>query len=127
MLFAWSGQVVSLGAHIWTQEQAILNQHIFNVKTKRELLPRFVQEGFNALSDEMKNQVRGLEMFHIRKQEIDKLLFPVPDVSEQHFIVQELNHVQAKVNALKQLQAETSEELNALLPSVLDKAFKGEL
>lgn len=42
------------------------------------MLPRFVQEGFNALIDEMKTQVRGLEMFHIRKQEIDKLLFPYP-------------------------------------------------
>jgi hypothetical protein len=28
---------------------------------------------------------------------------------------------------LKRLQAETAAELNALLPSVLDKAFKGEL
>ena len=33
----------------------------------------------------------------------------------------------AKVNALRELQAETQEELDALLPSVLDKAFKGEL
>jgi type I restriction enzyme S subunit len=33
----------------------------------------------------------------------------------------------AKVNALKNLQTETAAELDALLPSVLDKAFKGEL
>jgi hypothetical protein len=31
------------------------------------------------------------------------------------------------VDALKPLQAETSAELDALLPSVLGKAFKGEL
>jgi hypothetical protein len=30
------------------------------------------------------------------------------------------------VVALKQLQAETTAELNALLPSILDRAFKGE-
>jgi len=35
--------------------------------------------------------------------------------------------VKAKVDAVKQLQAETSAELDALLPSVLDRAFKGEL
>ena len=37
---------------------------------------------------------------------------------------------QAKVNALRELQSATGEELRrrrALLPSVLDKAFKGEL
>ena len=32
-----------------------------------------------------------------------------------------------KVNALRELQSATGEELSALLPSVLDKAFKGEL
>jgi type I restriction enzyme S subunit len=35
--------------------------------------------------------------------------------------------VRAEVDALKHLQAETSAELDALLPSILDKAFKGEL
>lgn len=35
--------------------------------------------------------------------------------------------IEAKVDAVKRLQAETSAELDALLPSVLDKAFKGEL
>jgi len=33
----------------------------------------------------------------------------------------------AKVNALRELQSATGEELEALLPSVLDKVFKGEL
>jgi hypothetical protein len=33
----------------------------------------------------------------------------------------------AKVNALRELQSTTGEELDALLPSVLDRAFKGEL
>lgn len=40
---------------------------------------------------------------------------------------------QAKVNALREphkgviLQSQSKEELNALLPSVLDRAFRGEL
>lgn len=33
----------------------------------------------------------------------------------------------AKVNVLRKLQSQKQEELDALLPSVLDKAFKGEL
>jgi type I restriction enzyme S subunit len=52
---------------------------------------------------------------------------PVPPLSEQHSIVTYLDSLQAKVNTLKALQAETAAELDALLPSVLDKAFKGEL
>lgn len=37
------------------------------------------------------------------------------------------DNLQSKVDALKRLQAETAAELDALLPSILDKAFKGEL
>jgi type I restriction enzyme S subunit len=33
----------------------------------------------------------------------------------------------AEVDALKRLQVETAAELDALLPAILDRAFKGEL
>ena len=46
---------------------------------------------------------------------------------EQRRIVTALDALQAEVDALKRLQAETAAELDALLPSILDKAFKGEL
>ena len=39
----------------------------------------------------------------------------------------ELDALQVQVDALKKLQAETAAELDALMPSILDKAFRGEL
>ncbi len=33
----------------------------------------------------------------------------------------------AEVDALKRMQGETAAELDALLPTILDRAFKGEL
>lgn len=127
ILFAWSGQVVSLGAHIWRGEEGVLNQHIFNVRGRCEFVPEFVSEAFNALLDDMKRQVRGLEMFHIRKQELDKLPFPVLSVPEQRRIVAELDALRAVGDQLRQLQAETATEVDSLLPAILDRAFKGEL
>jgi type I restriction enzyme, S subunit len=38
-----------------------------------------------------------------------------------------LRNTKAEVDGLKRLQAETSAELDALLPAILDRAFKGEL
>lgn len=38
-----------------------------------------------------------------------------------------LRGLQAKVDSLKRLQAETAAELDALSPSVLERAFGGEL
>jgi type I restriction enzyme S subunit len=49
---------------------------------------------------------------------------PLP---EQCRIVSELDMLQAAVGALKSQQAETGSQLNALRPSVLNKAFSGEL
>jgi type I restriction enzyme S subunit len=42
-------------------------------------------------------------------------------------IVAYLDSLQGKVDAVKALQADTAAELDALLPAILDKAFKGEL
>jgi type I restriction enzyme S subunit len=42
-------------------------------------------------------------------------------------IVAYLDGLQTKVNALRELQSASGEELSALMPSILDKAFKGEL
>ena len=52
---------------------------------------------------------------------------PVPPLREQCRIVAELDALHAEVDALKRLQAETAAELAALLPAILDRAFKGEL
>jgi type I restriction enzyme S subunit len=38
-----------------------------------------------------------------------------------------LDDLQAKVDRLKELQPATAAELDALLPSILDRAFKGDL
>ena len=54
---------------------------------------------------------------------------PVPKLTlpEQRRIVTELDALQAEVDALKCLPAETAAELDALLPAIHDKAFTGEL
>jgi type I restriction enzyme S subunit len=54
-------------------------------------------------------------------------VIPVPPLSEQRAIVAQLDALQAEVDALKRLQGESAAELDALLPAILDRAFKGEL
>jgi type I restriction enzyme, S subunit len=76
-------------------------------------------------------------MFNERKQmtgqanvnatKLKALPIALPQLPEQRRIVAELEALQAEVDKLKCLQAETAAELDALLPSILDRAFKGEL
>ena len=46
---------------------------------------------------------------------------------EQRRIVAYLDSLQAKVDELRRLQSESERELSALMLSILDRAFKGEL
>jgi type I restriction enzyme S subunit len=48
-------------------------------------------------------------------------------LAQQRKIVADLDVLQIEIDVLKRLQAETAAELDALLPSVLSKAFAGEL
>ena len=76
-------------------------------------------------------------MFRERKQmtgqanvnaiKLKALPIALPPLSDQRRIVAALDSLQARIGALKKLQAETAAELGALLPSILDKAFKGNL
>lgn len=70
---------------------------------------------------------RGQGQPNLNTEMTRQMAVPVPPLSEQHRIVAYLDDLQAKVDALKKLQAETAIELAALMPSILDKAFKGEL
>ena len=59
--------------------------------------------------------------------DLREIELPPAPLPEQRRTVDYLNGLQAKVDELKRLQAETQAELDALLPSILDRAFKGEL
>ena len=54
-----------------------------------------------------------------------KLMFP--SIQKQLRIVAYLDSLQEKMGELKKLQDETEKEIEELIPSILDKALKGEL
>ena len=56
-------------------------------------------------------------------KKLEKMEVPVPDYDKQIWF----NSLQAKVAAIQQTQAENQTELDALLPAILDKAFRGDL
>jgi type I restriction enzyme S subunit len=50
-----------------------------------------------------------------------------PSLAEQQHIMAYLDSVQAKADTLRRLQTDSAAELDALLPTVLNTAFRGEL
>ena len=100
------------------------------VKPKRDLLEgKFLAWVIRApyLQERIRVRSRGDMIRHLVLREIRDLTIPVPPLTEQRRIVACLDGLQAQANALKGLQGETAGELDALLPSILDRAFRGEL
>jgi type I restriction enzyme S subunit len=69
----------------------------------------------------------GFRLTELNLNDLRAVPVPVPSTSEQRRIAAYLDDLQERTNALKALQAETSVEIDALMPSILDKAFRGEM
>jgi type I restriction enzyme S subunit len=83
-----------------------------------------VAEPFMEYANRLSGRTR---MPKLNRRQLFAFPFSHPSPTEQRRIVAELDALQAKVDEVKKLQAETRAELDALLPSILDRAFKGEL
>jgi type I restriction enzyme, S subunit len=108
-----------------------LGQRVMMLRLKREavvpkfflhqLLSPFIQE------DQIVPLSKGSASPHLNIGALKKFSIRLPSLSEQEHIAAELDSLQVHIDAIKNIQAETAGELDALLPSILDKAFKGEL
>jgi type I restriction enzyme S subunit len=96
-----------------------------------EVVPEYLEQVLKAraLRDQIEAQASGTSptMKNISQEKVLALRVPRRPLAEQHKIVGELAVLQAKVDALKPLQADTAAELEALMPALLDRAFRGEL
>jgi type I restriction enzyme, S subunit len=108
-----------------------LGQRVMILRPNRDrILPRFFLH--LLLSPQIQEQQiaplsKGSASPHLNIGSLRRFGLVLPRLAEQRRIVAELDALQAEVAALKRLQAETAAELDALLPSILDRAFKGEL
>ena len=124
-MFAWEGAVAVAKA----EDVGRVGSHRFiacapkkGISTASFLCFYFLtEEGLEKLGDASpggagRNRTLGLES-------LVAIGVPLPPYEKQLWF----DNLQVKMEALKKLQAETAAELAALLPSILDKAFKGEL
>lgn len=81
----------------------------------------------NEVSKELMAAAPQATLPIISQNRIGEFKICTPSLPEQRRIVAELDALQAEVDGLKRLQAESAAELDALLPAILDRAFKGGL
>lgn len=118
---------------VWSGEipNCIHQNHIFRIRVDQtrfipRLLARYLgsQHGkdyFQAAAKQTTN------LASINQRQLRAFSIPVLTMGVQERILTHIDDMQTYVDTLKHLQAESAAELDALLPSLLDKAFRGEL
>ncbi len=108
-----------------------LGQRVMMLRPNAErILPRFFLHQLlspQIQEDQIAPLSKGSASPHLNIGTLRRFNLVLPPLPEQRRIVAELDALQSEVEALKRLQAETATELDALLPAILDHAFKGEL
>lgn len=72
-----------------------------------------------------KKQMTG--QANVNATTLKKLPLPLPSLDAQLQIVAELDALKERIDEVQSLQGETAAELDAMMPAILDKAFRGEL
>jgi len=103
----------------------ITDNALYLTEISADLHPPYLVHALSTL--DIRQQANQAAQPVVSQKKINPLTIPVPPIAEQQRIVGELDALQAEISSLRHMQAQTAAELDALLPSILDKAFKGEL
>jgi len=104
LLFAWSGTPgTSFGAHIWRGPEAVLNQHIFNVRVDSEAINReFLRAAINhTLDQQIAKAHGGAGLRHVTKAAFEATAIVLPPLAEQNRIVERLNAYEQRIAAIR--------------------------
>lgn len=114
LLFSWSGTPgTSFGAFFWNRGKGFLNQHIFRVDVKEELVDRhYLRYALNSLILKIIDQAHGgVGLKHITKAKLEEVQIPLPPLAEQRRIASILD----QADELRQKRQQGIEKLDQLL------------
>jgi type I restriction enzyme S subunit len=74
-----------------------------------------------------KNMTGSVGQQRVPVEFLRKVMIPLPSLEKQKKMIDYLDKISEIIESLKKLQQRTEGELEKLVPSILDKAFKGEL
>lgn len=120
LLYAWSA---SFGPRIWQGPRVIYHYHIWKILTSEHIDKKFLFYLLEKDSEDIKAQGNGVGMFHATKGGMEKMLVPLPPISEQKRIVEKLDALLSRIDTTIEHLQEGATLKNSLLQSALDEQF----
>ena len=117
LLVSWAA---TLGAYIWTGPEAVVNQHIFKVRSRIDR--KFHKYLLDHKLAELMTHTHGSGMVHITRSKFDSVSVDVPSLSEQQRIVEVLEDHLSRLEAADRLMHTAGLRLDTLLMSALTRS-----
>ena len=124
LLYAWSA---SFGPKIWQGPKAIYHYHIWKILPSEYIDKKFLFYLLEKDSEEIKAQGNGVGMFHATKGGMEKMLVPLPPVTEQKRIVDKLDALLTRIDTAVEYLQENLDASKSLLASALFERFHQEV
>jgi len=107
--------------------ESTTNQAICGILPNDRTVPEYIFYYFLSKKDELVAQAVGGAQPNISQIKIKNTIIPLPPLSEQKKIVQELDALKTQTESLEKIYNQKLSDLDELQKSLLQKAFAGEL
>jgi type I restriction enzyme M protein len=117
LLFAWSA---SFGPKIWDGGKVIYHYHIWKIVNDPEIIDkRFLYYMLGVETERIKSEGgRGIAMIHITKEGMEHRKFPLPPLSIQNRIVEDINKEQSLIQGNRELIVHFEQKIKNRLAKV---------
>ena len=130
LLFAWSGTPdTSFGAHIWSGDRAVLNQHIFRIVIdENKITKQYYLYALNHKVKEFVSKAHGTAgLAHITKNKFEESSIALPPLPEQQRIVAKIEELFSSLDKGIESLKTAQQQLKVYRQAVLKWAFEGKL
>jgi type I restriction enzyme S subunit len=130
VLYSAVGATLGIPAMVDSDEEFCFQRHVAIIKPNRSKLDsRYLWHMLRSgpLNRLAWASITGTAQPTVPLRAIKTFPIPVPSIAEQKRIVANLDELLTKTEEVKRQQVDISNELNAMLPAILDRAFRGEL
>ena len=129
LVFARTGATTGKSFLIPDCPEAVFASYLIRLRVRGAVSQTYLYRYFQSPGywAQIADQRRGTGQPNLNGSVLEQLQVPIAPAEEQRRIVAYLDRLQAKVASVKRLQNATAAELDALEPSILDKAFNAEL
>jgi len=129
IVFARTGATTGKSFLIKECPEAVFASYLIRLRVKQSVSPEYLHQYFQSPSYWLQiiDAKKGTGQPNVNGKKLAKIIVPIPSPDEQQQIVQYLTNLDRKMQELKLQQIQSGKELDSLLPSILNSAFKGEL